>query len=128
MNIKYILFILLLTGLVSCYHENKPEIKKPDPFIPEDRFVDIIVDIQIAEGVISQRRLNKVSVSNGFKDSVYQVVFDHYGINARQLAENMDYYNNDPKNMEKIYDKVLAKLSKIEAGIPVNDTVADQKQ
>ena len=42
---------------------------------------------------------------------MFQVVFDHHGITHEQLIENIDFYNMQPKVMEKIMEKVLTKLS-----------------
>lgn len=105
--------------IVSCYHENKPEAVAPDKLFTEDMLVDILTDIQLAEGIINQQRLQKVKSDKGFKDTIYIVLFKKYDITLKELNENLDYYNTDPEYMEGLFDKVLENLSKMQAEIQV---------
>lgn len=119
-------FILFFPLLFSCYHENKVEVNKPDHFLERKEMVDILTDIQIAEGIITNNRTQRKKISSGFKDSIYQRVFDHYNISAEVLKENIAYYNADPSVMEDIYEDVLADLSKIQSEI-LMDTIAQKE-
>lgn len=116
---KNLILLLIVFGLSSCYTENKPTIEAPDFLMSEELLIDILTDLQLAEGIISHSRLGKTSINRDFKDSIYQVIFDHYNITAEQLNENMDYYNNDLEQMEKMYEQVLTNLSKYETEIMV---------
>ena len=79
--IRILPFIILLV-LGSCYHENKPEPTPPDQLMPESQVIDVLTNLQLAEGIISYKRLGKTNVSREFKDSVYQIIFDRYGISS----------------------------------------------
>ena len=111
-----ILFILLLPLLFSCYHENQPSVEVPHHLLSEEEMVDVITDVQLADGAITYRRTRRIEQKE-FRKSVYEQIFENYGITAKILNESMSYYNNSPKQMELIYDKVLAKLSRIEGEI-----------
>ncbi|MCF6171917.1 MAG: DUF4296 domain-containing protein [Bacteroidales bacterium] len=106
-------FLLLVPLLLSCYHENQPEISPPDHLLSEKEMVNILTDVQLAEGAITYRRTRRIEQQN-FRESAYKQVFSTYGINAKILNENLNYYNNNPEKMEQVYDKVLAKLSRIQ--------------
>jgi len=117
---KYILlFIIPLIILSSCYHENKEKITKPKTLFSTSQMVDILTDVQLSEGAIAGNRLNRKHTDRDYKDSIYRLLFQHYGITAEQLRENMDYYNSRPEEMEKIYDKVLSNLSLMKSEIEV---------
>ena len=109
---KYIFLFPLLMLIVSCYNENKPATLKPDPLLTEHELVEIITDIQIAEGVLVFHRQYKIKTSDELKDSLFQVVFDHFGISSKLFRENINYYNTMPDVMEDIYEDVLTNLSK----------------
>jgi hypothetical protein len=116
----------------SCYHENKKQVIIPEILLSEDELVTVLTDLQLAEGVINLQRLQKVSIKKEFKDSVYMLVFENYGITLEDLTSNLNYYNNDPQHMELLYEKVLSNLSKLKSEvelaakkdtIPGNDTI-----
>ena len=107
------IFILILPFFFSCYHENQPEATVPEHLLNKDELVLILVDIQLAEGALSYRRTKRIEQQD-FRKSVYQKIFSVHGITAKILNENINYYNNEPENMELIYEAVLAKLSRME--------------
>lgn len=117
--LKHLIFFPLFFLLVSCYNENKPATLKPEPLLSEKELVEIITDIQIAEGVIVHHLQNKRKSTDGFKDSIFQVVFDHYGISSKLFRENINYYNTMPKVMEDVYEDVLTNLSKSQSEIQI---------
>jgi len=119
-----ILFILLLPMLFSCYHENQATIEVPDHLLSEEEMIDVITDVQLADGAITYRRTRRIEQKN-FRKSAYEQIFSTYGINAKILNENLNYYNSNPKQMELIYEKVLAKLSRIEGEIKDEAKKAD---
>ena len=132
-----ILIFIAIPLLFSCYHENKVEVQKPEVIIEPQVMVDILTDVQVAESIISRNRVASEKTQESYKDSLYQVIFDHYNITASQLRQNIAWYNNEPAEMEDIYEEILAKLSKIQSEIlidtipqsttdTVNDTVAEK--
>ena len=118
-------FVFMLLYLVSCYTENKPEVNPPDKLMPEAMIVDVLTDLQLAEGIIANQRSGKTSPTKEFKDSLYQIIFDRYDITSSELNENLDYYNSDPEHMEKIYEEVLSRLSQKETEIKIASKPAD---
>lgn len=122
---RNLILLLIIIGLSSCYTENKSIIKAPESLMSEELVIEILTDLQLAEGIISHSRLGKTSIKREFKDSIYQVVFDHYEITAEQLNENLDYYNHDLEHMEKMYEQVLTNLSKYESEIMLEENEQD---
>lgn len=123
---KILGFVLIAFLFFSCYHENQKEIVVPEKLLSEDELVEVLTDLQLAEGLITYQRLQKISVKKDFKDSVYNLVFENYGLTIPELTSNLNYYNNDPQNMEILYEKVLSNLSKLQSEVEVaakKDTV-----
>ena len=122
---KNLIYLLLVLALSSCYTENKPATEPPESLLSKELVIELITDLQLAEGIISNNRLDKTLTKRDFKDSIYQVIFEHYQITAEQMKENLDYYNNDPEQMEKMYEQVLTNLSKYESEIIVKEVNQD---
>jgi len=115
--IRNIIPFLLVILLFSCYHENNVKVKQPQHLIPIDSLTEMITDLQLTEGIIVNNRTLRVNMDKDYKDSLYTLILRHYNISANVFKENIDYYNNNPKLMEGIYDKVLAKLNKLQSKI-----------
>lgn len=86
--------------------------------------VDILTDLQLAEGIITYRRIEKLT-ANDYGQAVYTKVIDEHQLSREQLQENIDFYNDSPKLMEKIYDEVLTRLNKMQAEIMLMATQQD---
>ena len=118
------LFLLIISSLFSCYHENQAEFKAPEHLLSEQEMVDVLTDVQLAEGAITYQRILRIEQQN-FRESAYNQIFLTYGITAKILNENINYYNNNPKQMELIYEQVLAKLSRIQGELREEATQTD---
>lgn len=115
--IRNIILLFMAAVLSSCYHENNIEVRKPEKQISIDELTHILTDLQIAEGVLVSNRTIQIKTDEEFKDSLYMVIFDHYDITPSVFEENVNYYNSDPALMEKVYNKVLENLNKMQSKI-----------
>ena len=130
--LRFISFVFLLIILSSCYNERKLTTVPPDPLLTEEQLLDVLTDMQLAEAVITYDRLQKITNKGDFKDTIYSVILKHYNITAEQLNDNLDYYNNDPENMERLYEEVLSNLSTLQSEIQIeasiNDTLVEESK
>lgn len=122
---RNLILIIALFFLGSCYNENKPQSETPASLLSEEKIVEILTDLQLAEAIIATKRLEKANQTKESKDSIYQIVFDHYGITPLQLKENLDYYNTDIEKMETLYEQVLVNLSKQESELQLESRKQD---
>ncbi len=113
-NLRYpsyfIIIFLPALLLTACYHENRDIVPAPVKTISKDSMVKIVTDMQIIEGVVSYQRLNRVN-NHDLKDNYYDKMLHHYGITAKQLQDNLNFYNAHPDVMGKIYNKVIENLT-----------------
>jgi hypothetical protein len=117
MIIRSISISILFFLICGCYNENKVVAEPPDPLLTEEQMIEILTDIQIAEAIIANNRVQRTNTEQHYKDSLYQVIFDNYKLTSKEINANIDYYNTDPNQMEKIYEKVLSNLSKRQSEI-----------
>jgi hypothetical protein len=92
---------------VSCTHRKYGEI------IPPKKFVNVLVDIHLADGIAVE---NMSSIKGPVLDSasLYGSVFNKYGVNRTMFDSTMSYYSEHPDDFQKIYNKVTAKLKRME--------------
>lgn len=112
---KLILLSSTVTLSVSC--SNSSDV--PDYVIEQEKFTDILTDFQKAESIIrlGYHRYQDSVLPN---DSVYYSVFRKHDITKAAFDSNYNYYANQPKIFEKMYDEVIVNLSESSAEL-VND-------
>jgi len=118
------LVMILLIGLSGCYKNNELQVIKPLDLIPKDQMVQIFTDMQLIEATVEYDRMHG-SDNKLMEKHYYQVLFQHYHVNARQIRRNLDYYNSREELMESVYGGVLAKLSKQQAVLNLEKTLRE---
>ena len=110
---KNSLFVFLLFSalIITSCNQNVEVI--PENIIQREEFIDILVDIQIFE---SMNKVKHERNQDDFKISeAYNWLFEKHGIDQKIFKSSFDYYANDPKRFEEIYDEVIIRLSEREA-------------
>ncbi len=97
--IRHLLFLLLLTTIiVSCSEENP---------IPEDKLIDIYVDILIAQDTVAAE---SVPI-----DSIKTMVLAKYDVNDSLYNFTIQYYNRHPERWEKFFNRAIEYVEKLKA-------------
>ena len=99
----------VITCMLSCT-ETTTELSKD--IVPEDKMVEIMVDLQLIEGIIAVRDTDPEEVN-----AYYQSIFDKYQINREVLDKNIQHYSEHPEILESIYQEVITELSKKQAKV-----------
>lgn len=105
MKIKFVVFCLLSLLLLGCYGIEKP--KKPDNLIPEDKMVDVLVEIAI---VSAGKGINKRTLENkGITPVAF--IYKKHNIDSLQFVNSNNYYAYDIETFDNIYSKVKDSLT-----------------
>ena len=89
---------------------------KPANLIPETQMVAIWVDIHVADAVVDQKK-GADHPNIPLTTALYQRIYENHHITAQQYQVSYRYYESQPAMMDKLYDQVLAELSKQQAVI-----------
>ena len=108
-------FILMacLVFLVSCHFKNK---NTKNLVIPEDKFENLLVDYHLAEGV-SYSEYYRLKAKNHKNMNLTDSVLKSYGYSRAVFDSTVSFYSDNPEKFDAIYDKVIAKLSKMQAEV-----------
>ncbi|MBL4625923.1 MAG: DUF4296 domain-containing protein [Flavobacteriales bacterium] len=100
----------MILSATGCSEDSSQE--KPSFVLSEKKMIAVLTDIQLVEGAISKKILDKNSTR---KESplYYQKAFEKHTVTREQFDESISYYTENPKEMQAIYEKVLVELSKI---------------
>lgn len=95
-------FLIILTG---CKKTEKPN-------IAEDKMVNILVDVHLAEAAL-------LGFSEAQKDSLsliyYNQIYEIHAISEESFKTEMDFLKQHPEYLEKTYKLVLEEIDKREA-------------
>ncbi len=106
MNFNPLLFILLSFFLLSC--QNVEKTAEPDSLIPEDKMVEVLVDLAKVDAAISLS-FKEYEKRGG---DARKLILEKHQIDSLQLVESNAYYADNFKINERIYGKVEAILKK----------------
>lgn len=115
------LFLVLIVGCVN------REVNIPNDIVDSETFVDIMIDIQIREGMGTYRRQNKgISTKDELPDDLVEILKKN-NTTTEDFLKTYDFYVNNPELMEGIYEQVLDSLSKLEAEIKQRFTKEERR-
>lgn len=104
-----ILFVLVTSLLlVACE-------KRPKGVLNQNDMINILTDLHKLDGSMSAKGLpyNEFDLKNEY----YVSVLDKYEITQAQFDSSLVWYSKNPKNFDKIYDKVIEHLTDIQNDI-----------
>lgn len=110
-RLKIVIFTSLL--LFSC----TAKVDKPERTgtIPENDFETILTEIQVADGLLANPRIQNWVLSIDSL-STYHYIAQKHGYSKEIFDRTINYYFiRKPKKLIKIYDRILAKLSEMES-------------
>lgn len=105
--------LVILSGSCSS-RRSKAEHKD---IIPEKELIAILTEVHIADGLLVIPDIRR-EYSNLDNLAIYRGIFEKHGYNEEVMEKTMRFYfMKRPKKLIKIYDKVLGRLSEMEARI-----------
>lgn len=106
-RILQILLFLLVFAVAAC---DKPVVPKPRHLIHQDKMIDMLADIHMAEATYNKYRYDSSQTHFSSVDFYYSVLAK-YEVPDSVFEKSFLYYASEPKDFEKMYRKVLSKLS-----------------
>jgi hypothetical protein len=122
------LLALALMLFTRCGPEKVKEATQPDWVLPRDSMIALMTDIHLVEG----SRTGASTLGDTVPvDLYFKKVWEKHGITKAIYDSNFNYYVQNAKEMNAVYEKVLERLSKLEAQVktapkkpaPVADSV-----
>jgi hypothetical protein len=106
--------LLIILLLDSCYHNTKDPSFNMSMVLPADSMVSLLTDIHIADGVISTIKVKDKSIER-LSSKYFSAVMNKHKIGQDTFEESLRYYAYHAEELDKIYEKVIVNLSKIES-------------
>ncbi len=108
---KQLLFSIILLSLCGC---TQFQDQKPTDLIPEDRMIQIMVDIHVADALVEQK-YGPTNPNRPLTNALYTRIYKNYAISPDQFRTSYRYYESHPEAMDRMYTQIITELSKKEA-------------
>jgi hypothetical protein len=108
--IGMLLFTAFISGLSSCF---KTSISKPDNLIPKDKFVKMMVDVYLIQGINSGSTTDKV-LKKITQTDLYYSLLKKYSVADTVFIRSLLYYSSFPKEYEKMHLQITNILNESE--------------
>ncbi|WP_243409455.1 DUF4296 domain-containing protein [Pontibacter virosus] len=115
---KRILYLLSFVVLAGCGQSAE---KRPADLLPEQKMVQILADVHIAEARIENHVLYPDTALMVFNKEQMQILSQH-GVDEEEFRKTYRYYLNNLPQMDKLYEIILDTLSVREAKLRSTDT------
>jgi predicted ribosome quality control (RQC) complex YloA/Tae2 family protein len=109
---KIFLFAYILIILAACAPDDNKH--RNTDMITEDKMVQLLVDIHLTDAVLSVIYRTKPK-SDDATLRIYESVLKKHNTTREQFDRSIEYYSRHIEEYEKIYDKVIEELSKLES-------------
>jgi hypothetical protein len=109
-GIGILLFLVFTTGITGCFNTS---ISKPDNLIPRDKFVKIMVDVYMLQGLQNVPTEVK-EFKNVTQTQLYHSVLDKHAVADTVFIRSLIYYSSFPKEYEKMHVQILDILNESE--------------
>jgi len=111
-NIRDLFWIIILAAIFTACNETTVSPKKIEPDIAQEKMVEILKDIHLAEAIAQSERTNvKDSLLAIYYDDIYRI----HDITKEDLERNLKLWMSDAEVTDKLYEKVIEELSKEES-------------
>lgn len=101
-TILFVVFIILT--ILSCKRDPIPR-----NAIERNIYIDILVDVHIAESIYISRVMLKMDTLKS--NELYLAVLKKYGVSEQEMLITSLYYSRNQREYDKIYAEVLTKIS-----------------
>lgn len=102
----YRIIFLLTIVLLSMGCKRDPEPRKA---IPREQYVDILVDVHLAEAMYRDRE--RLKIDSLESTPLYLATLKKHRVTEKQMLITTQYYIRNPKVYDKIYGEVISKIS-----------------
>jgi hypothetical protein len=111
MNRIIIPFLTLMLLHASCMEDMSG---KPPHLVPRDKMVDILVDIHLADAAFQTRRHSNERLKTYKESDFYYSILQKHHMADSVFEISLIYYSSKPKEYEKIYTRVMNRLTLLE--------------
>ena len=112
--VKILSGLIIILALGSCYHIVPDPAFNKNLVMPADSMVTLLTELHLADGVVTTIKLKDKSLAH-LSTEYFSVILEKHKLGRDTFEESLRYYAYHTEELNKIYEKVIINLSKIES-------------
>lgn len=106
----FLLLVVLTLGMSGCFNTTIP---KPEQLIPKDKFIKMMVDVYLVQGlkVVTPDEQEAQRIT---QTDLYYSVLKKYSVADTVFIRSLIYYSSFPKDYEKMHVQIMDILNETE--------------
>jgi hypothetical protein len=109
---------LILLAFSSCYRNVPGPEFDESLIVSPDSMVSILVDIHLLEGIVNVGKLKDTALAD-LSENTLNLILNKHHLDRKAFEENVHFYTYHTEELDKIYDRVIINLSKLESEMSV---------
>ena len=105
---------LILFIFISFFSCSKPVVKEPELLIQENKMIDLLADIHLAEATFNARRHRDSLLMKSSSADFYYSILDKHQVPDSVFEQSFVFYASQPRKFEKMYRQAMNKLNEME--------------
>lgn len=93
---------------------SKLTVEKPAVLVQEDKMIDMLMDIHLAEATFSTRRHRDSLVMKSSSADFYYSILEKHQVPDSVFEQSFVFYASQPRKFEKMYRQAMNKLNEME--------------
>ena len=123
--IGIMLFAAFLSGFTSCTHNT---IEKPDKLIRKEKFVKMLTDIYIIQGMNLDGVNPEDSIKKITQTDLYYSILKKYSVADTVFIRSLIYYSSFPKDYEKMHVEIMNNLNQLNGNFDPMDKLKTKEE
>ena len=113
---------ILLIGVCLLFSCSKNEKNVKEDVILKTTFESILKDIHLAESLFEMNKNKNPEMAKIKLNNAYLEIYQKNQISKKEFDQSLDYYCENPKILEKIYNNILEQLKKEKVSLDLQQT------
>lgn len=113
---KKLIFFFFAFAMLACQETSPVADVDPNSLIERESFVQVLTEIQLLETARKQKMVKGKDPIKAVTQQ-YKLIFDKFQVTQEQFETTHAYYYKQPDEMVKLYDEVIAEITKREAAL-----------
>lgn len=109
--VKRLILLFSFVGFFSC---SKPVVEKPEVLVQEDKMIEMLTDIHLAEATFNARRHRDSLVMKSSSADFYYSILEKHQVPDSVFEQSFVFYASQPRKFEKMYRQAMNKLNEME--------------
>jgi len=111
-KLSYSVLAIMIMFAACAPSNNEDELVIPQEILQPDEMVDVLTDMQLAEGALLLKRSHGQPYKKD-QERYFNLVFEKHGITQEYFEESLSFYKNHLYKLDEIYNKVIKNLESL---------------